>query len=1025
MYFKRYNFPGQQVAVYRVNRRLTNERRRRRGGGAREEVVVDDPGRFTVIFSPQQGDFEDRSQDQLPEADMVDFPVFSAVVLTLLCLSSSLEMPYSSYASRRSWENISKDPGDCPSGIRPDQDFTSSNFSMDIRMPGVTPAESDNYLCISQPVPSGRDSYIVDFIPHANMDTVHHMLLFGCRKPSSISSYWDCGGAVGACEDQSSIMYAWGRNAPSTKLPRDVGFLVGKNSKMPYLVLQIHYGDIKAFRDHHRDCSGITLTMTYKPQPFIAGIYLLLSYNTVIPPGNKVTNADVACDYTSFPIYPFAFRTHTHHLGKVVTGYRVRNGEWTLIGRQSPQLPQAFYPTNKDVNVQYGDTVAARCMFTGENMTTATSIGSTSNDEMCNFYIMYYMDRKHAIPFMTCMNPGPKQLFQHIPAEANIPIPVSPDMMHAGHMMHSAHVSGHQDSSSFGTNTEQPNQGDLYSLISKLLGQSKDIDHIHKYRSNTDLMAHSDSVIQKKDLGSPNAKVVFHPSLMRDRIHKFHQLEATAEPPRSKLLAEGQDFHLEQVSWPLTSLQLGQVSGLAYNTHSYLVVFHRGDHRWGANSFNLQERYQERFLGPIQQSTILVVDPDVGAVMKASGRNMFYLPHGITTDKDNNYWLTDVALHQVFKVSGNGRDRILVALGEAFVPGSDSGHFCKPTDVAVDSKTGNVFVSDGYCNARILKFSPEGKYLNEWGAGASDSGRRIPFQIPHSLAFIPDRQELCVADRENGRIQCFIAETGEFVKEIKKEEFGGKVFAITYSPGGDGLLYAVNGVSPHHSAPVRGFVMNYYSTGILDTFQPEKKEFQMPHDIVESIDGVYVGDLDSRQIYKFTLEKSHRSVKKGGIDVQQLDELQVIVKAEVRPQPNRTAVVDEKAAAAVQPHAPEEEEQKEREASKEQTALPVLITVLLLVPLLLIVSTGLFICWRRNDQSELKSEPSSVGGIFGKIRGKAVGGLNLGNFFVSHRGYTRQGFDQLSTEGSDQERNNDSSDSEYEEFSTLPPRSSS
>ncbi|TNM92459.1 hypothetical protein fugu_019471 [Takifugu bimaculatus] len=943
MYFKRYNFPGQQVAVYCVNRRLTNERRRRRGGGAREEVVVDDPGRFTVIFSPQQGDFEDRSQDQLPEADMVDFPVFSAVVLTLLCLSSSLEMPYSSYASRRSWENISKDPGGCALGIRPDPDFTSSNFSLDIRMPGVTPAESDNYLCISQPVPSGRDSYIVDFIPHANMDTVHHMLLFGCRKPSSISGYWDCGGAVGACEDQSSIMYAWGRNAPSTKLPRDVGFLVGKNSKMPYLVLQIHYGDIKAFRDHHRDCSGITLTMTYKPQPFIAGIYLLLSYNTVIPPGNKVTNADVACDYTSFPIYPFAFRTHTHHLGKVVTGYRVRNGEWTLIGRQSPQLPQAFYPTNKDVNVKYGDTVAARCMFTGENMTTATSIGSTSNDEMCNFYIMYYMDRKHAIPFMTCMNPGPKQLFQHIPAEANIPIPVSPDMMHAGHMMHSAHVSGHQDSSSLGTNTEQPNQ----------------------------------------------------------------------------------DFHLEQVSWPLTSLQLGQVSGLAYNIHSYLVVFHRGDRRWGANSFNLQERYQERFLGPIQQSTILVVDPDVGAVMKASGRNMFYLPHGITTDKDNNYWLTDVALHQVFKVSGNGRDRILVTLGEAFVPGSDSGHFCKPTDVAVDSKTGNVFVSDGYCNARILKFSPEGKYLNEWGAGASDSGRRIPFQIPHSLAFIPDRQELCVADRENGRIQCFIAETGEFVKEIKKEEFGGKVFAITYSPGGDGMLYAVNGVSPHHSAPVRGFVMSYYSTGIVDTFQPEKKEFQMPHDIVEGIDGVYVGDLDSRQIYKFTLEKSHRSVKKGGIDVQQLDELQVIVKAEVRPQPNRTAVVDEKAAAAVQPHAPEEEEQKEREASKEQTALPVLITVLLLVPLLLIVSTGLFICWRRKDQSELKSEPSSVGGIFGKIRGKAVGGLNLGNFFVSHRGYTRQGFDQLSTEGSDQERNNESSDSEYEEFSTLPPRSSS
>ncbi|GLD51830.1 peptidyl-glycine alpha-amidating monooxygenase isoform X1 [Lates japonicus] len=74
------------------------------------------------------------------------------------------------------------------------------------------------------------------------------------------------------------------------------------------------------------------------------------------------------------------------------------------------------------------------------------------------------------------------------------------------------------------------------------------------------------------------------------------------------------------------------------------------------------------------------------------------------------------------------------------------------------------------------------------------------------------------------------------------------------------------------------------------------------------------------------------------------------------------------------------------------------------------------------DQCEVKTEPSSVGGILGKVRGKAVGSLNLGNFFASHKGYSRQGFDQLSTEGSDQERNDeDSSDSENEEYSALPP----
>lgn len=68
-------------------------------------------------------------------------------------------------------------------------------------------------------------------------------------------------------------------------------------------------------------------------------------------------------------------------------------------------------------------------------------------------------------------------------------------------------------------------------------------------------------------------------------------------------------------------------------------------------------------------------------------------------------------------MSSDGRDRTLLALGEAFTPGSDHKHFCKPTDVAVDSETGNLFVSDGYCNARIMKFSADGKYLSEWGAG--------------------------------------------------------------------------------------------------------------------------------------------------------------------------------------------------------------------------------------------------------------------------------------------------------------------
>ncbi|XP_033503075.1 peptidyl-glycine alpha-amidating monooxygenase isoform X1 [Epinephelus lanceolatus] len=975
---------------------------------------------------------------------MMGVTVFCVVVLAIICHSHSREIQNPLYRFRRSQENVLSDPGECVSRTKPVL-TNSHNFSVDIQMPGVIPAGSDTYLCTAFPVPTSRDAYIVDFIPHASMDTVHHMLLFGCQTPASTSSYWDCGSVQGTCEDEASIMYAWARNAPPTKLPKDVGFKVGRNSGMTHFVLQIHYGDASAFRDHHRDCSGLTLRMTTKLQPFIAGIYLLMSVDTVILPGKRVTNADIACDYTSYPIYPFAFRTHTHHLGQVVSGYRIRDGKWSLIGRQSPQLPQAFYPAASELNVKYGDTIAARCVFSGEGRTSKTYIGGTSADEMCNFYIMYYMDSKHAIPYMNCMEPGSKELFEHIPAEANVPVAVSPADMNS--MMHMGHSTDHQDHRQLldSSKTEQVlDQGDLFSLMSKLLGHSKDIVHIHKYnpsemqRAQADLVAQIDSLMQKKDLGSPSARLAFQtredPVLLRDRVHKFHQLEATAKPPRSKLLAEGQDYHLEQVSaWPQNSLKLGQVSGLALDSDSNLVIFHRGDRHWGADSFNDQARYLQRSQGPIQQSTILVVDPTKGNILKASGRDMFYLPHGITTDKRNNYWVTDVALHQVFKVSSDGRDSVLLKLGEAFTPGSDNSHFCQPTDVAVDPETGNVFVSDGYCNARILKFSANGQYLSQWGAGSSDRRRRIPFSIPHSLVFLPDRQEVCVADRENGRIQCFIAETGEFVKEIKKEEFGGEVFAITYSPAGDGLIFAINGVSPYRSAPLRGFVINYSTTDILDTFSPEKTEFKMPHDIVETKDGsIFVGDVGTKSVFKFTTEKLHRSVKKAGIEVQELEEMETFVQTKVRPEHNmsKTAAVQEKQTVALQPQPQQEtEEEKKKNAAKSnrgQGVLPAIITTLLLVPLLLVISVGVFICWRKNNRCEVKTEPSSVGGILGKIRGKAVGSLNLGNFFASHKGYSRQGFDQLSTEGSDQERNDeDSSDSENEEYSALPPPQSS
>ncbi|CAL8322247.1 unnamed protein product [Lota lota] len=875
------------------------------------------------------------------------------LTLGLICQSHSLDSDGSFYRFKRYQETVPSNPSECMTtrNKQPAGTVNPYNFSVHIHMPGVTPKASDSYLCMAVPVPTKRDVYIVDFVPHASMDTAHHMLLYGCQTPVSTSGYWDCGSVQGICEDEASIMYAWARNAPPTKLPKDVGFKVGGNSGISHFVLQIHYGNINAFKDNHKDCSGLTLQMTTKRQRFIAGIYLMMSMDTTIPPGNKVTNADIACNYKSYPIYPFAFRTHTHHLGKEVSGYRIRDGRWTLIGRQSPQLPQAFYPANKDIDVKFGDTIASRCVFTGEGRTSNTYIGGTSDDEMCNFYIMYYMESKHATPFMSCMEPGNSELFRHMPVQPDLPVSVD------SHNMMARVMSGHKAG-----------------------------------------------------------------------------------------------YFLEEVTtWPEVKLQLGQVSGVALDSYGNLVIFHRGDHHWGVNSFDNKARYQQRSIGPIQQSTILVVDQVKGDILKASGRNTFYLPHGITTDKENNYWVTDVALHQVFKLSSKQRDGALVVLGEAFTPGSDRQHFCQPTDVAVDPVTANVYISDGYCNSRIMKFSAEGRYLSEWGAGSSDRRKRTPFHIPHSLAYLPDRQELCVADRENGRIQCFVADSGEFLKEIKKEEFGGEVYAIAYSPHSGGLIYAVNGESPYgYSAPIRGFVIDYSSKDIVNVFRPVNQEFKMPHDIVVTQDdSVFVGDAASGFVFKFTSENSRRSVKKSGFELEELEEIKTIIQTNLNPATSHkvsgavAGIAQNKAQtiSEIQPDRPqiyeqqlkqqqgEEEKGRPEQTKPEQTkpdqsthqgVSPALMTTLLLIPLVLVISIAVFIRWRKNR------DVKPGGGILGKLKGKAVGGLNLGNFLATHKGYTRQGFDRLNTEGSDQEKEEDfTTDSENEEYSAPPPPSSS
>lgn len=122
--------------------------------------------------------------------------------------------------------------------------------------------------------------------------------------------------------------------------------------------------------------------------------------------------------------------------------------------------------------------------------------------------------------------------------------------------------------------------------------------------------------------------------------------------------------------------------------------------------------------------------------------------HFIRVGPEGNIWTTDIKGHVIRKYTPEGK--LLLTVGELGRAGTDEMHFDKPTDIAVLA-TGDIFVSDGYGNRRIIHFDKTGKYVNQWGEAGSKPGQ---FALPHSIV-ADSKGRLYVADRENARIQVF------------------------------------------------------------------------------------------------------------------------------------------------------------------------------------------------------------------------------------------------------------------------------
>jgi sugar lactone lactonase YvrE len=235
---------------------------------------------------------------------------------------------------------------------------------------------------------------------------------------------------------------------------------------------------------------------------------------------------------------------------------------------------------------------------------------------------------------------------------------------------------------------------------------------------------------------------------------------------------------------------------------------------------------------------------------------MFVTPHSIYVAPDGNIWVTDGAGpdgkdpnrngkgHQVFKFSPEGK--LLMTLGKAGVAGAGNDEFNAPSSVVVNAN-GDIFVADGHggtTNARVIKFSRDGKFIKTWGEAGAGPGQ---FNPPHSIT-MDSAGRLYVADRSNNRIQIFDQE-GKLLDEWK--QFG--------RPSGvyikNDILYVGDSQSNEKNNP--GFKMGIYIGSVKDgkvtAFIPDPNPEGSGEEmiVVDNAGTMYGGQVSGRAVTKY------------------------------------------------------------------------------------------------------------------------------------------------------------------------------
>ena len=257
---------------------------------------------------------------------------------------------------------------------------------------------------------------------------------------------------------------------------------------------------------------------------------------------------------------------------------------------------------------------------------------------------------------------------------------------------------------------------------------------------------------------------------MPDRCRTIYVLALAAAVCAATPVAAQQ--YVEEPDWPLPATSaagtpaawnLGQIVAAATGADGRILVLHRGAQpimvfepdgtfvrAWGDGLFSNGR------VGGVPPGTQAPGGSRYTAVYGPAGCHACGA-HAIRVDPDGNVWVVDAPGHVIYKLSPAGET--LMQLGTKGVAGAGRDTFNLPTDVAF-APNGDIYVSDGYGNARIVRFSRDGEYDLEWGSRGTGPGE---FGLPHGIAVAGDGRVYAV-DRDNRRVQVFDAD-GAFLDQ--------------------------------------------------------------------------------------------------------------------------------------------------------------------------------------------------------------------------------------------------------------------